>query len=519
MRNLAVFAALAFIVAVPFALKPKDDLLAKADDTIVIITPHNEQIRYEFSRAFGDYYKQKTGRTIRIDWRMPGGTSEIARYLKGEYYAAFELMWKSAGRDWTAETAATFDDPKAQSEARQAFLASNVGIGIDLFFGGGAFDFQQQADAGRLVDCGILQSHPDWFGNNSIPHAVSGEIFYDEKGRWIGTVLSSFGICYNSDSLRRLAVGEIPAAWSDLGNPRFFKQVALADPTKSGSAAKAFEMIIQQQIQEAIHSAEGSEEACLQAGWERGLQIIQRASANARYFTGAASQVPVDVSLGDAAIGMCIDFYGRFQSEAIRVGSTPSRLQYFTPAGGSSVGVDPIALFRGAPNAEAAKMFIEFVLSLEGQKLWNFKVGTPGGPVKYALRRQPVRKELYASEYAPYRSDPGVDPYEEAKSFMYHPKWTGPLFKVMSFIIRIMCLDSHDEQVAAWKALVAAGFPPQATSLFSNMSAVSYKDALEKFRPALSAANRIHEVQLARELGDQFRAQYRAAEQLAKTGK
>ena len=208
MRILAVFAALAFIVAVPFALKPKEDMLAKADDTLVIITPHNEQIRYEFSRAFGEYYQQRTGRTIRIDWRMPGGTSEIARYLKGEYYAAFERMWRASGREWTAEAAATFDDPKAQSEARRAFLASNAGIGIDLFFGGGAFDFQQQADAGRLVDSGILQSHPDWFGDNSIPHTVSGESFYDEAGRWIGTVLSSFGVCYNTDSLRRLEVSE-----------------------------------------------------------------------------------------------------------------------------------------------------------------------------------------------------------------------------------------------------------------------------------------------------------------------
>jgi iron(III) transport system substrate-binding protein len=521
MRILAVFVALAFIVAVPFALKPKEDMLAKADDTVVIITPHNEQIRYEFSRAFGEYYQQRTGRTIRIDWRMPGGTSEIARYLKGEYYAAFERTWRASGREWTAEAAATFDDPKAQSDARREFLASNAGIGIDLFFGGGAFDFQQQADAGRLVDSGILQSHPDWFGNDSIPQTVSGEMFYDEAGRWIGTVLSSFGICYNTDSLRRLEVSEIPSAWSDLGNPRFFKQVALADPTKSGSAAKAFEMIIQQQMQEEIHAAGGSAEegTSLQLGWERGLQIIQRASANARYFTNAGSQVPVDVSLGDAAIGMCIDFYGRFQSEAIRVGNTPSRLQYFTPSGGSSVGVDPIALFRGAPNVEAAKMFIKFVLSLEGQKLWNFKVGTPGGPVKYALRRQPIRKELYAPEYEPYRSDPGVNPYEEAKSFMYHPKWTGPLFKVMSFIIRVMCLDSHDEQVAAWKALVDAGFPPQATALFSNVSSVGYEDALEKFRPALGTANRIQEVQLARELGEKFRAQYRAAEQLAKAGK
>jgi hypothetical protein len=163
-------------------------------------------------------------------------------------------------------------------------------------------------------------------------------------------------------------------------------------------------------------------------------------------------------------------------------------------------------------------MFIEFVLSLEGQKLWNFKVGTPGGPVKYALRRQPIRKELYAAEFAPYRSDPEVNPYIEARSFVYHPEWTGTLFKVISFIIRVMCLDSHEEQVSAWKALIAAGFPPRAAEVFGDMGAVSYRLAWEKIRPTLGAANRLDEVQLARKLGDQFRAQYRAIEQLARAG-
>ena len=120
------------------------------------------------------------------------------------------------------------------------------------------------------------------------------------------------------------------------------------------------------------------EEAALELGWARGLQVIQRASANTRYFTDSASQVPVDVSLGDAAIGMCIDFYGRFQSEAVRIGDQSSRLQYFTPKGGSSVGVDPIGLFRGAPNARAAKMFIEFVSLLGGAKAVGFQSGRPG---------------------------------------------------------------------------------------------------------------------------------------------
>ena len=157
MKPFAVFAALALILVLPFALKPKESLLATAQDSLVIVTPHNEAIRYEFSRAFGEFYKEKTGRTIRIDWRLPGGTSEIARYLKGEYYAAFEYAWKSSGRPWTAETAGAFDNPRvdpAQSPARRAFLESRTGIGVDLFFGGGSFDFTQQAEAGRLVDCG-----------------------------------------------------------------------------------------------------------------------------------------------------------------------------------------------------------------------------------------------------------------------------------------------------------------------------------------------------------------------------
>ena len=89
-RILAVLAAMAVVIAIPFALKPKENLLARADDSLVIVSPHNEAIRHEFSLAFADHYKRKTGRSVRLDWRLPGGTSEIARYLKGEYYAAFE---------------------------------------------------------------------------------------------------------------------------------------------------------------------------------------------------------------------------------------------------------------------------------------------------------------------------------------------------------------------------------------------------------------------------------------------
>jgi len=521
---------MAAVIAVPFALKPEGNLLADADDTLVIVTPNNEAIRHEFTVAFADHYKKKTGRSVRIDWRLPGGTSEIARYLKGEYYAAFQHEWETSGKTWTPDVGGAFDNPKIKpaeapsidtpaQAARRAFLDSTRGIGIDLFFGGGAYDFEQQAAAGRLVPCDVIRDHPGWFGASSIPEMVSGEPFYDAGARWIGTCLSSFGICYNSDSLRRLGVRELPASWNDLTNSRLFKQIALADPTKSGSAAKAYEMVIQQQMQEIVREAASEDPAILAVGWKRGLGIIQIASANARYFTDAGSKVPIDVSSGDAAVGMCIDFFGRYQSESVKIGNAPSRLRYFTPAGGSSVGVDPIGLLRGAPNRAVAGEFIAFVLSLEGQKLWNFKVGVPGGPERYALRRLPVRRELYAPEFAAFRSDPGVMPYQEAELFTYHPAWTGSLFKSMSFIIRVMCMDPHDEQASAWQALIAARFPREALKKFADLGAVDYEAAKKSIQPALSSQNRIDEVRLAKELGAKFRAQYREAERLAKEGK
>lgn len=526
-RIVLVLAALALVVSVPFLLKPRQNLLSGADETLVIISPHNEAVRYEFTVAFAKHYKAKTGRSILIDWRLPGGTSEISRFLAGEYLAAFEYAWTSQGFAWTPEVAGSFDNSKVKlaidpsedtraQAARRFFLNSNTSVGIDLFFGGGSYDFEQQAKAGRLVGSCVIKKHPRWFTEVCIPQKVSDEVFYDPEALWIGACLSSFGICYNTDSLQRLGVRNLPASWSDLSNPAFFRQVALADPTKSGSAAKAFEMVIQQQMQKCVQSTGRTDDDVLALGWKQGLQIIQAASANARYFTDSAPKIPLDVSLGDAAIGMCIDFYGRFQSEAVKIGGSDSRLQYFTPVGGSSVGVDPIGLLRGAPNRPAAEEFIAFVLSEEGQKLWNFKVGTPGGPEKYALRRLPIRKDLYTPQSFPFRSDPTAQPYEEAKLFTYNPAWTEPVFRVMAFIIRITCLDLHHEQTEAWKELIDAGFPREALQKFTDLSAVDYTTSKTVFKTALSSNNRLDEVRLAKDLAEKFRRQYQEAAKLAK---
>ena len=537
-RNLSILFALAAIVGLPFLLKPKDSLIQSADETLVIISPHHEGIRYEFARGFRDWYRKRTGKTVRIDWRIPGGTAEIARSLASDYQGPFESLWRREMKmHWDDETQHAFDDPKLKigpdatrdtvpQMARRAFLNSQVGIGIDLLFGGGSFDFAQQAAAGRLVDSGFIREHPALFGPGpmQIPQSLGGETFWDRDGTWFGCVLSAFGICYNKDVLARIGINQPPGNWQDLARPEYFGELALADPNMSGSVNKAFEMIIQQQIARQEGAANGLDTnrgaAGVAEGWTRAMRIIQAMGANTRYFTDSAPKIPMDVADGDAAAGMAIDFYGRFQGESTRDPRTGrERMHYFNPPGGTSTGVDPIGLLRGAPHRELALAFMEYVMSIDGQKLWDFKVGAPGGAERYALRRPPIRRELYAPQFAAFRSDPDVYPYVEARGFTYHPEWTLALFNPIRFIVRVMCIDSHDELRDAWAELITSRFPPEATSMFQDVAAVDYDMARDRIGDTLKNSDKLGETRLAAELTSRFRAQYRRAAELARSGK
>lgn len=533
-KRLIILFLLIGIIAIPFILRPKRIQPGKADDLLVIITPHNEATRYEFGVAFQKWYHAKTGRTVVIDWRVIGGTSEIVRFLRSEYTTAFEVYWKrTLGRAWSTEALVGMFDERTQpadspeddtvaQAARRAFLASDVSCGIDLFFGGGSYDAEREARAGRIVDSGILQRRPEWFTDKVIPQKFGGEAYWDPAGRWIGTVVASYGILYNRDSLSRLGVKE-PEQWEDVTNPALHGEVALADPTKSSSIGKAFEMIIQQQIykklaelKDEVPDPEAREARAVREGWLAGLSIIQRAGANARYFTDSSQKLPIDVSQGDAALGMCIDFYGRFQEEAVLRRDGSRRLRYFTPAGGSVYSVDPIALLRGAPNRAIAVDFIEFVLSMDGQKLWNFKTGTPGGPERFALRRLPVRKDFYTPDVAAYRSDPDVFPFSASQQLIYRPEWTAGLFREMAFIERLMCMDSHIELREAWEAIREAGMPGAALDKFGDLSSIDYDRTRIDIKRVLDSRDSVEELRLANKLASQFRANYREAARIAR---
>lgn len=547
--GIIVVVLLVALVALPFAFRQDTPEIGSPDARVVVITPHTESIRSEFALGFEDWYREKTGKTAYVDYRVIGGTSEIAKFLESNYTNSFKLHWeRDLGRKWNLAVQESFMSPHIQPDdtpeddteaeaARRAYLASDVSSGLDVFFGGGSYDFSVQAGQGNLVDAGLFEKHPGWFMDEAprglippaIPRKYAGETYYDADGLWYGAVLSSYGIIFNRSALNNLGIERDPTQWSDLANPRYFGQVAVCDPTKSGSMTQAFEMIIQQQMQrrldELLKEHPGSDESILEdqavnEGWYLGMHLIQMISANARYFTDTSQKPNIDVAMGDCAAGMSIDFYGRFQQENVVERSGEPRFGFVSPVGGSTVSADPIGLLRGAPNREVAEAFIEYVMSLEGQKLWNFKVDAPGGPRVYPLRRPPIRPELYSDEWNPYRSDADFNPYLAGKNFEYKGAWTGRLFSELRTIIRICFIDVRTELVAGWEAILEArkegryADADRAMELWADLSMINREAAATTIDEALKKP-KIEEVRLARELSSHFREQYLRAQTIA----
>jgi ABC-type Fe3+ transport system substrate-binding protein len=483
------------------------------------------------------------GRAVSIDWRWPGGSAEITRYLASEYTASFRHHWTSdLGRPWSGAIAAGFARARATAAgrevdvdevavARRAFLASNVGCGVDLLFGGGSAELARHAQAGRLVDAGLVARHPELFGAGGIPQNFGGETTWDRDGRWFGTCLSSFGVCYNRDALERLGVPHPPSTWAALADPVFQGEVALADPTKSGSVNKAFETIVQHEMLLALERARAAgerdpaalERLATRDGWAAGMRLIRRIGANARYFTDSSTKIALDVSSGDGAAGMCIDFYGRFQSEYATTLGRGERVGFTTARGETSFDSDPIGLLRGARHRDLAIAFIEFVLSDEGQKVWSFRRGAPGGPEKYTLRRLPISPHLYDHAFDGDRADPDENPYapptDGAAPFVYHPAWTGHLFGALALVVRAMCVEPDAELRDAWSALAAAHFPPRATAAFDDVGLVDYATVSGPLRAAMQSADPLDEAHWTIRLVEQHRALYRRVAALAREGR
>ena len=443
--QITILALLALIVGVPFLLKPGTERGAAAPEgsrTLILVTPHVQQIRNEFAEAFDRWHRREHGEPVRIDWRTPGGTSEIIKQLQAQYAAAVKAGQYEIAPDGT--------------------VAMPAGtIGFDAMFGGGSYDHGRLKSAGPVIErdgsegpvrISLPMSEPAGIDPAELerlfgPNSIGAQELYDPEQYWIGTALSSFGIVYNRDVFAKLGLDE-PNGFEDLCDPALAGWIALADPRQSGSITTTFDSILSN------------------FGWERGWRTLREMCANPRDFTNSSTKPPLDVSQGEAAAGLAIDFYGRGQAQSIVApGQDPAsaRVGYVDPAGSVYIDADPISILRGGPDGELARRFVRFCLTEEAQALWQFHAGdadnpkapdgTPMGPRASELRRLPVLRTMY-ERYADEMID-RVDPFELA-SDTTPAGWRSSIGVMMG----AFAIDVADAQRDAWRALNAARSDP-----------------------------------------------------------
>lgn len=392
MRRVAIILFLT-IAALPFLFMAGRTIPAgetlPRGETLTIISPHRREVRLEYSRGFTGWMRRHHDRNVTIQWLDVGGASKILKELESRFAA----------------------DPEHP--------------GVDLLFGGGVAPFLTASEHRWLAPLTLAPGTLD-----DIPSTCAGTPVYDPAHYWFGVTLSGFGILFNRPLLQRLNL-PVPETWADLARPSFCSWVGSGDPRSSGSVHMCYEIILQAY------------------GFEKGWSIITRICANVRGFGEAGGTVPREVASGDIAAGMAIDQYAQTVIQAVGGQS----LGFLLPLRQTVIGPDAIAMLRGTRQPELARLFVEYSLSPEGQRLLYQPAGTNGQ--QHTLYRLPVLKSLYRGTDAPR-----PDPYAFPAGLIYDNELATRRWTLLNDLIGVWLIDAHADLGAAWKNLIARGCPP-----------------------------------------------------------
>ena len=257
--------------------------------------------------------------------------------------------------------------PKELTTAYQkAFEAANPGIKIEILNKNttAAVAYVRELPEGQRPDV-MWASAPDAFEvlssfkllqgapevvNKDAPVKIGNHPLNDPKGMYYGQALAGYGISWNTRYLKAHKLAE-PREWSDLIKPEYFGHIAISSPSRSGTTQLTVETILQGE------------------GWEKGWSQLLQMMGNAAAVTDRSFAVPDGVNNGQYGIGIVIDFLAL----AGKYSGYPVDFVYPTM---TAVVPANIALIAGAKNADEAKKFMAYTMSVPGQQLlFDPKIG------------------------------------------------------------------------------------------------------------------------------------------------
>lgn len=239
-----------------------------------------------------------------------------------------------------------------KTTAAVALITGGERLDADLFWASAPDAFELLKLEGRLAPLAPRDT--------GTPPVVAGYPVNDPSGLYLGFALSGYGVVWNEAYLERHRLG-VPQRWRDLTAPVYHGHIGLSSPSRSGTTHLMVEALLQSQ------------------GWDEGWAVWRQVGGNLATVTARSFGVAAGVSRGRFGVGITIDFLarpGELDAGPVRF-SFPDQ-KVFTPAS--------IALLKDAVNREAANAFVDFLLSVPGQRLL----------LDPRIDRQPIRPEFYA---------------------------------------------------------------------------------------------------------------------------
>jgi len=215
----------------------------------------------------------------------------------------------------------------------------------DLIWGGETVLYDMMAADGFLIKLDVQKALLD-----RIPATIGTPKpmpLKDPKGFWTGTMLEPYGIVYNEGLVTRRLRTTPPKTWEDmLSNPKFKGQIAQCTPDNSSSSHATYEVILQKY------------------GWDKGWEWLSKLGAYTGQFVAKSGDVPAVVAKGEYALGFAVPSYMAFENFL-----NGGDIRFIAPQG-AYVTPEPIGIIKNCKNPNAAKAFIEFLLTDEGQRLF-----------------------------------------------------------------------------------------------------------------------------------------------------
>ena len=197
--------------------------------------------------------------------------------------------------------------------------------------------------------------------STGIPDKIGSYPLNDPAGYYYGFAGAGYGIMWNERYLKNNGL-EPAKEWGDLADAKYHGHVGMSAPSRSGTTHLTVETLLQGE------------------GWDAGWAKWKRIAGNFSTVTERSFGVPDGVNTGNFGLGVVIDFFG-FSSKA---SGFPVDFHYPTI---TALVPANIGVVNNAPNSDGAIVFIEYLLTAEGQAIL----------LDPAIMRLPINPKTYAN--------------------------------------------------------------------------------------------------------------------------